>query len=415
MNKVFTQVPSFKESRLASLFSDFSRLKDINPEGYEANVAAWDALLLQCLRIHTFHSTIALPSNMLSDTLSSPQYGPPKSLALVLSILIEKRVRKQGTYSARLLNFQMFHDFLKEIDQNLSYIDIEAILTYLSRDMGSLGVQRVSGPDKTSFSYLIKVGKETSIAPEDQEIINLKENIGSIENHVTILERTIDQDIPERLKLLLSINAPNYRLKNLLKKKAQFTKSLDSELSVLDRLTFILSKIDEARTNEAVYDSLKTAKSVLSSFNQRVSLASLEDLSAELDDQVALTGEISEAIGGSSTWNEEEINEELNILEKEHELSIIKAGKDNTERIPVEIPLKKIENQRENSQNSEFCNAIETTKQPKENSKSSEIDKLMSFNMQNLSLQPEHVKEVSKTNEDGKRTSVKHGNPPMLA
>ncbi|KAJ8097574.1 Snf7-domain-containing protein [Lipomyces tetrasporus] len=42
--------PLFPERRLPSLFADFRRLKDSNPDGYEANVTAWKRVLTQAVR-----------------------------------------------------------------------------------------------------------------------------------------------------------------------------------------------------------------------------------------------------------------------------------------------------------------------------------------------------------------------------
>lgn len=89
MNLVFAQVPAFKQSRLKSLFGEFSHLKEQNPEGYEANVQAWLALLRQCLSSHTFDSTVTLPTAQLALKLVSPDHGPPKLLALVLERLVQ--------------------------------------------------------------------------------------------------------------------------------------------------------------------------------------------------------------------------------------------------------------------------------------------------------------------------------------
>ncbi|GME75725.1 unnamed protein product [Ambrosiozyma monospora] len=44
--------PTFKKSRLDSLFSNFDQLKDANPEGYEANIATWKTFLNDLILNH---------------------------------------------------------------------------------------------------------------------------------------------------------------------------------------------------------------------------------------------------------------------------------------------------------------------------------------------------------------------------
>ncbi|KAK9235828.1 hypothetical protein V1525DRAFT_380770 [Lipomyces kononenkoae] len=42
--------PLFPQRRLPSLFADFRRLKESNPDGYDANIAAWKKVLIQAVR-----------------------------------------------------------------------------------------------------------------------------------------------------------------------------------------------------------------------------------------------------------------------------------------------------------------------------------------------------------------------------
>lgn len=81
---LFEGVPAFKESRFPSLYSDFEHLREINPEGYEANIQAWADLFMEGLKLHTFGSTITIPSSMAAE-LHLAKYGDPLSLHLVLN------------------------------------------------------------------------------------------------------------------------------------------------------------------------------------------------------------------------------------------------------------------------------------------------------------------------------------------
>lgn len=474
MNSVFEKVPAFKESRLQSLFSDFSGLKDINPEGYEANFSAWQALLLQCLKEHTFESSISLPVGKLSTALSSPQYGQPKSLGEVISTLIKEHVlvpwsiyqahspfldlyldlispqklwlklvssfsfkyhvtndmshlshdfyihyptlvacsskinellkesiTRQGSYLARILDFQMFQKFVRKSDSKLSDVDIQAVFVYLSRDRGNIGSQKIPGSNKNHWDFLIKVSDEKAITLEDFEILNLKSNIVKTENRVALLEEAVYQDIPQRLKHLLSIKAPESRLKNVLRKKHQLLQSLDLASSVSNELTLLLNKIDEAQSNSTVYQVLQSAKSALSTLNHKVSVSDMEILTSELEDQVALTNEVSELIGGSSQWNEEDISEEFELLEREYELEkqqqSSKDSKENTS-------LGKVEEERQQSQK---------LKKQSSNVEDPDIENILNKNIKNLLLEDQDSKSPEINNQ--KQTSKPKQSVPMSA
>lgn len=97
----------FSERRLPSLYSDFRSLKEKNPDGYEANVAAWNAVLTQAVRKGLLVSTnlsdslteensehgeanITMPDLLvihsgraLLDSLTSPVWGSPLGLQVV--------------------------------------------------------------------------------------------------------------------------------------------------------------------------------------------------------------------------------------------------------------------------------------------------------------------------------------------
>lgn len=82
----------FTPTRLNSLYSDFENLQIINPEGYEANLHAWNDLLVSLLMKGCFApaSSLSIPALSLSQSLSIPQYGKPRALALVLSELVKR-------------------------------------------------------------------------------------------------------------------------------------------------------------------------------------------------------------------------------------------------------------------------------------------------------------------------------------
>ncbi|KAK6199382.1 Snf7-domain-containing protein [Scheffersomyces amazonensis] len=82
----------FKESRLRSLYSDFEHQKHLNPEGYEANITAWNDLLRDLLQTHVFDdSVVSFPTYNpdLATLLKIPIYGKPLSLGIILRELVK--------------------------------------------------------------------------------------------------------------------------------------------------------------------------------------------------------------------------------------------------------------------------------------------------------------------------------------
>lgn len=78
--------------RLRSLFSDFSKLKILNPYGYNANVNYWRAVILDC-NLHGYLSTkdysCFIDKNEISELFYRPGTGKPLSLNNVISDMIE--------------------------------------------------------------------------------------------------------------------------------------------------------------------------------------------------------------------------------------------------------------------------------------------------------------------------------------
>jgi hypothetical protein len=73
--------------RLLSLYSDFSKLKILNPYGYDANVNYWRAVILDC-NLHGYLTTkdycCFIDKNEISDLFYRPQKGKPLSLDYVI-------------------------------------------------------------------------------------------------------------------------------------------------------------------------------------------------------------------------------------------------------------------------------------------------------------------------------------------
>lgn len=90
----------FTKTRISSLYSDFNRLKILNPDGYEANLNAWLHLLLSLLESRSLmkyeesvQTSLSVPTRNpnLDQLLALPVLGKPRSLGLVLKELVERK------------------------------------------------------------------------------------------------------------------------------------------------------------------------------------------------------------------------------------------------------------------------------------------------------------------------------------
>ncbi|KAI5965971.1 uncharacterized protein KGF55_001335 [Candida pseudojiufengensis] len=95
IEEIIRQTPLFKESRLNSLYSNFENFKQLNPEGYQANIQAWKQLISNLIKSNEFDpkSQISLTTYNpnLEQSLTIPIYGEPKKLDGILQELVNKR------------------------------------------------------------------------------------------------------------------------------------------------------------------------------------------------------------------------------------------------------------------------------------------------------------------------------------
>ncbi|CUS21110.1 LAQU0S02e06084g1_1 [Lachancea quebecensis] len=108
---------TLSKSRLTSLYSDFRRLKDLNPEGYEANVRYWRQVLLDEV---LDDKLICHCGNDLLEELSDKELGPPKCLDAALDSLISDGSLIASERFKRNNNSKIFKAFSWTIDYVLA-------------------------------------------------------------------------------------------------------------------------------------------------------------------------------------------------------------------------------------------------------------------------------------------------------
>ena len=77
------------ESRLPSLYGDFRNLKDLNPDGYEANVKTWKRYFKENYFAEPTSTVTFQVGDSLLEELSLDTLGSPKSIDVVIDQLVE--------------------------------------------------------------------------------------------------------------------------------------------------------------------------------------------------------------------------------------------------------------------------------------------------------------------------------------
>lgn len=236
-----------------------------------------------------------------------------------VSAKLHQMTATEGIYTAKLFDQDLFAEAALSVAPGLSDLDIQVLLVYLSRDIGLVTVAY----DAECGTQYVKMEK-SPISEHDISIIKLKKSVSGLYKRTEALQNRLDVEIPGEIQRLLAIKNLDDRIKNVLMRKATLKRSLAKSLGVLNQLSHILEKINEADTNAVLFETMKGAKDVLSVYNSKLSLQEIDDLQIELDEQVENTNELSAALGEVSTVDDAEIDEEFARLEKEHEESLTK-------------------------------------------------------------------------------------------
>ncbi|KAK6459320.1 Snf7-domain-containing protein [Scheffersomyces xylosifermentans] len=133
--------PYFTESRLRSLYSDFAKLKDLNPDGYQANIHAWTSLIEDLIKNNASYSKVFVSAfhPSLAHELSIPPHGKPKSLGLVFEELVNENILIP--YSRYKSETRSFHDL---INPTSSIGQLISPSYWVSKGLSSIGFSTTS-------------------------------------------------------------------------------------------------------------------------------------------------------------------------------------------------------------------------------------------------------------------------------
>lgn len=182
--------------RINSLFSDFRQQREVNPEGYQANITAWTKALSDAARagvIPTQGTTCDILSIRTGEELvrglAHPVYGKPECLPSVLHEAVQKR------------EMVPLKDFLnaKESIYKTSWIPSPwQMMQWGLRQVGVLG--KSGAPNKLAANNFVVV-KNVEVAAD--EILN------KMKEHTSAADRVLSRaDFLKRFQTIMSPAAP---------------------------------------------------------------------------------------------------------------------------------------------------------------------------------------------------------------
>ncbi|TGO61079.1 hypothetical protein BCON_0030g00370 [Botryotinia convoluta] len=97
-NYLLDNEPQFRRARLAALYSDFRQQQTLNPDGYQANIEAWQKALAKAARAGVMPSQGSSPDLLilraddeLLRALDTNEWGRPLSLGVVVQEAVAKK------------------------------------------------------------------------------------------------------------------------------------------------------------------------------------------------------------------------------------------------------------------------------------------------------------------------------------
>lgn len=382
-----------RRTRLPSLYSDLGVQKTTNPEGYAANVTAWESALTRAAlagQLPLEQRLILQTSDELLNALANPQYGRPSGLGCVLDDCVRQGkmidmtdflTSERGIYNRRwvpspwavlrwslrqvgvvgsgsydvggrlktgslvlvpaleevwklvlkmreqraqgLTDRVMSREaFLKELDAllpqghpTLSDQDASVLLRYLSRDKQALSYDETTIKFKAPAASLPEplTHEDHTIASLQTLIANLTAQISNLTVRIATLQN----------KAQTSVKAGNKASAlSALRSKKLADRGLQTRTDTLHQLEEVYVKIEAAADQVEVVTAMAASAGVLKTLNNRVGgVARVEDVLESLRDEMGKVDEVSgvmaEPLDGRAVLDEGEVDDELEVLERE--------------------------------------------------------------------------------------------------
>lgn len=392
----------FTKSRLISLYSDFSKLKEANPEGFEANLIAWKSLINDLFHKCCLQNRFVLVTDGLIESLVLPDFGKPLAVNVPLDALLASeeliplkafKERKDGLYAKKWVKPMLSWTINKFIidtsykigDKNHTLKSDNLVSKPYLESYSKELLNRLDNPQHTNtvftkpqlFHYInqleirlygvqveltmldfeillqylerdlnkikvsediIKVGTE-DITEEDISIAEIKGAISLIESKNAELQEKISK-ISIRLKE--SLNKNKSLSLNLLKSRKIAESALSKQISSLNQLESVMYKIDESSTNLQLISAIEKGSSILKVLNKQIGgIERVEEIMNELNDEKYEVDQVSKQL---ATFEGQVDDEDIELEFQELlENSKPKPIAENKEQPEDEDVLKKLE------------------------------------------------------------------------
>ncbi|KAK6600477.1 Snf7 family protein [Botrytis cinerea] len=398
-NYLLDNEPQFRRARLAALYSDFRQQQTLNPDGYQANIEAWQKALAKAARAGVMPSQGSSPDLLilraddeLLRALDTNEWGRPlfyecyrqyiqqvldyKALGysrmgieanwhiiwrrqvaggkLVILGNVEEAAKlfagKSGAKTGRVGRIYSKRMFKEEFGNvlgkhPLSDVDMDAFLKFLTRD------KKVIACDGETIKLKAPTDSKTpTITQEDTSIASLKSLIADLEiqtklfaERVDTMERTAKEAVAKknRVSALAALRS---------KKSAETT--LANRHATLSQLEEVLSKIEQAADQVDLVRVMESSTKVLSSLNKEIGgVERVDDVVDQLREQMGQVDEVGDVIAepGQSNVDETEVDDELKAMEKEETRKIeekerlVKEEKERKEAADTKRKLEELE------------------------------------------------------------------------
>ncbi|CAK9439882.1 uncharacterized protein LODBEIA_P39820 [Lodderomyces beijingensis] len=378
-----SQLPEFRESRLRSLYSDFVKLKQLNPEGYEANLRAWKALFSKVITSDFFHQHSAISLRVNAAGFSIPTYGEPRNLKEVVQEFVNDRflvprklyVQASTEYGAVVnggFGWGILKNWSERIRLNSYRADLNdefiywdgmvrralqlAQMIHVDPDGDDGGKSRASGYLGRLFSLQSLEAKFPYVSRSDLELYvtywsrdSGKCRVRHVEDRIYIKwggeEAVSDEDVAAiNIMSVLSnleskigqlesrIGAIEYssvlklnkelqrgKLAQLMKRRRQLMQILQRTSDQHDEIQRVLHKLDEAHFNAKFVDALGESLKVLKLMNNKVSLEDVDKIREELDEEVAKVDDVGQRLAEGAAESMDEVEIEQELAQLQRE------------------------------------------------------------------------------------------------
>ncbi|KAB8297728.1 hypothetical protein EYC80_001530 [Monilinia laxa] len=320
LNYLLNNEPQFRRARLAALYSDFRQQQTLNPDGYQANIEAWQKALANAARAGVMPSHGSTPDLLilkaddeLLRALNTNEWGRPLSLGTVIQEAIAKK------------ELMPLGEFMNASDS-----------IYARCGHGC-------------FSE-VPHSKSLTITQEDTSIASLKSLIADLEIQTKLFAERVERMEGAAKEAVAKKNRVSALAALRSKKSAE--SNLANRHATLSQLEEVLSKIEQAADQVDLVRIMESSTKVLSSLNKEVGgVERVDDVVDKLREQMGQVDEVGDIIAepGQNNVDETEVDDELEAMEREETRKIeekqrlVKEEKERREAADTKRKLDELE------------------------------------------------------------------------